>query len=64
MIGFGDLGQVYPIARGSAPLMTAILATFWLDEGLGTYGWIGVTVGVRLGISCASERAWASVPGG
>ena len=41
---FGDLGQVYPIARGTAPLMTAILATFWLGEGLGRYGWIGVIV--------------------
>ena len=28
----GDLGQVYPIARGSAPLMTAVLATLWLGE--------------------------------
>jgi drug/metabolite transporter (DMT)-like permease len=41
---FGDLGQVYPIARGTAPLMTAMLATVWLDEGLGVYGWLGVVV--------------------
>jgi drug/metabolite transporter (DMT)-like permease len=41
---FGDLGQVYPIARGTAPLITAILATVWLDEGLGVYGWLGVVV--------------------
>jgi drug/metabolite transporter (DMT)-like permease len=41
---FGDLGQVYPIARGTAPLMTAILATLWLGEGLGSYGWAGVIV--------------------
>ena len=41
---FGDLGQVYPIARGTAPLMTAVLATVWLGEGLGSHGWIGVTV--------------------
>jgi drug/metabolite transporter (DMT)-like permease len=41
---FGDLGQVYPIARGTAPLMTAILATVWLGEGLGIYGWLGVVV--------------------
>ena len=32
---FGDLGQVYPIARGTAPLMTAVLATLWLGETLG-----------------------------
>lgn len=41
---YGDLGQVYPIARGTAPLMTAALATLWLGEGLGSYGWIGVVV--------------------
>ena len=40
----GDLGQVYPIARGSAPLMTAALATFWLGENLGVYGWAGIIV--------------------
>ena len=40
----GDLGQVYPIARGSAPLMTAMLATVWLGEGLGPFGWAGVIV--------------------
>ena len=31
----GDLGQVYPIARGSPPLMTAGLAPLWLGETLG-----------------------------
>jgi drug/metabolite transporter (DMT)-like permease len=41
---FGDLGHVYPIARGTAPLMTAALATLWLGEGLGPFGWAGVIV--------------------
>lgn len=41
---FGDLGQVYPIARGAAPLMTAVLATLWLEETLGFYGWAGVVL--------------------
>lgn len=40
----GDLGQIYPIARGSAPLLTATLATAWLGETLGPYGWAGVIV--------------------
>jgi drug/metabolite transporter (DMT)-like permease len=39
----GDLGQVYPIARGTAPLMTATLASVWMHEALGVYGWAGVT---------------------
>jgi drug/metabolite transporter (DMT)-like permease len=30
--------------RGTAPLMTSILATVWLGEGLGVYGWLGVIV--------------------
>ena len=41
---FGDLGHVYPIARGSAPLLTALLSTFWLGEGLSHYGIAGVVV--------------------
>ncbi len=40
----GDLGQIYPIARGSAPLMTAIGATFLLDEHLGPLGVVGIVV--------------------
>ncbi|HWC94285.1 MAG TPA: EamA family transporter, partial [Pseudolabrys sp.] len=31
----GDLGQVYPIARGAAPLMTAVAGTFIVGEHLG-----------------------------
>jgi drug/metabolite transporter (DMT)-like permease len=38
----GDLGQVYPIARGSAPLMTAVIATILIGEHLSALGWIGV----------------------
>jgi drug/metabolite transporter (DMT)-like permease len=41
---FGDLGQVYPIARGTAPLMTAVLATLWLGEALGALAWAGIVV--------------------
>ena len=42
--GSATSGQVYPIARGTAPLMTAGLATLWLGEALGPYGWAGVIV--------------------
>jgi drug/metabolite transporter (DMT)-like permease len=41
---YGDLGQVYPVARGSAPLLTALLAGFWISEPLGAYGWAGIIV--------------------
>ena len=37
----GDMGQVYPIARGSAPLMTAGMSTTFLGEQLGlTKDWV------------------------
>jgi drug/metabolite transporter (DMT)-like permease len=38
----GDLGQVYPIARGAAPLMTAALSAPLLSEALGLLAWIGI----------------------
>lgn len=38
----GDLGQVYPIARGGAPLMTAAITTFYIGENLGLAGWGGI----------------------
>jgi len=47
----GDLGQVYPIARGSAPLMTATVTTIFVGEKLSPIGWTGIlalVVGVLL----------------
>src|SRR5262249_15232161 len=38
----GDMGQVYPIARGSAPLMTASVTTAFVGERLGLAGWSGI----------------------
>jgi drug/metabolite transporter (DMT)-like permease len=38
----GDMGQVYPIARGSAPLMTATATTVFIGERLGASGWCGI----------------------
>jgi drug/metabolite transporter (DMT)-like permease len=38
----GDLSQVYPIARGAAPLMTAVISTTVLGEDIGLYGWVGI----------------------
>lgn len=40
----GDLGQVYPIARGTAPLMTALLSAFVLGEILSLTAWAGVAL--------------------
>ncbi|HKY85198.1 MAG TPA: DMT family transporter [Pseudorhodoplanes sp.] len=40
----GDMGQVYPIARGAAPLFTAGMSTVFLGERLGLIGWSGVVI--------------------
>jgi drug/metabolite transporter (DMT)-like permease len=32
--GHGDLSQVYPLARGTAPLIVAVAATLWLGEAM------------------------------
>jgi drug/metabolite transporter (DMT)-like permease len=40
----GDMGQVYPIARGSAPLMTATATTVLIGERLGLLGWCGISL--------------------
>jgi drug/metabolite transporter (DMT)-like permease len=40
----GDLGHVYPIARGTAPLATAVIATALLGEAVGAFGWTGIVV--------------------
>jgi len=40
----GDLGQVYPIARGSAPLMTAAVTSIFVGEKLSALGWTGIVV--------------------
>ncbi|MEE1556237.1 MAG: DMT family transporter, partial [Alphaproteobacteria bacterium] len=32
---FGDLGQVYPLARGASPLLVAAAAWIWAGEALG-----------------------------
>lgn len=51
----GDLGQVYPIARGAAPLMTAGATTFVVGEKLALLGWAGIVVLVA-GVFLLSAR--------
>jgi drug/metabolite transporter (DMT)-like permease len=46
---YGDLTHVYPIARGTAPLITALIAMVCLGETLGLFGWAGVLI-LALGI--------------
>ena len=50
----GDFGQVYPLARGLAPLIAAVGALVLVQEQPGLWGWIGITVLVTgvLTIAC------------
>lgn len=38
----GDLGQVYPLARGAAPLMTALGSALLIGEQVNATGWAGI----------------------
>lgn len=40
----GELGQIYPIARGTAPLITAVATTFIFAERITPTAWLGITV--------------------
>jgi drug/metabolite transporter (DMT)-like permease len=51
----GDLGQVYPIARGAAPLMTATTTTLFVGEKLGLIGWGGI-VALVMGVFLVSAH--------
>ena len=54
----GDFNQVYPIARGTAPLLVALLAVPLADERLGALQLAGV-VAIATGlISLAQVREW------
>src|SRR5215467_11354742 len=59
---WGDLGQVYPIARGSAPLMTAAATTAFVGENLGLVGWSGIAL-VVAGVLLLSLRGGRDLTG-
>jgi len=56
----GDMGQVYPIARGSAPLMTAVVSTLVVGEAIGLRGWLGVVI-LTAGVFLLSMRGGRNV---
>jgi len=40
--GAADMSQAYPLMRGTAPVLVAIVGTIWLDDRLSLGAWIGV----------------------
>jgi drug/metabolite transporter (DMT)-like permease len=55
----GDLNQVYPLARGTAPLLVAVVAGLFLGERLGPWQLAGL-VGVCGGLVLLLERGRAA----
>jgi len=56
----GDLSQVYPIARGTAPLMIAIVSVAFVGEHLNPLGWIGI-VTLAAGVLLLSARGGSGI---
>lgn len=44
-----DMGLTYPLMRGTAPLIVAVLGTLLLDEKLEFYAWLGI-ITISIGI--------------
>ncbi|HEU5204494.1 MAG TPA: DMT family transporter [Candidatus Limnocylindrales bacterium] len=55
----GDLSVVYPIARGTAPLILVIVGVGLLGERLATVGWIGVAC--LIAGFLALQRPWVAL---
>lgn len=51
-----DISLSYPLMRGSAPLLVAIVGTIWLNEHLDHWGWVGISL-IVLGIL---SMAWSA----
>lgn len=55
MYRLGDMGQVYPIARGTAPFMTALITFAIIGESLGIWGYSGIGL-LGLGVGLISLK--------
>jgi drug/metabolite transporter (DMT)-like permease len=51
----GELSLVYPLMRGVAPLLAAVLAIAWLGEWPGPLGWTGMLL-ISLGVIALALR--------
>jgi drug/metabolite transporter (DMT)-like permease len=51
----GELSLVYPLMRGVAPLLTGVIAIFWMGEWPSTVGWIGMAM-ISLGVIALALR--------
>ncbi len=51
----GELSLVYPLMRGVAPLLTGVIAIFWMGEWPSTVGWAGMAM-ISLGVVALALR--------
>jgi drug/metabolite transporter (DMT)-like permease len=58
----GDLSVVYPLARGTAPLLAVVLGVTVLDERLTPAAWLGV--GLLVAGLLVVQRPWRLLAGG
>ena len=54
-----DLSYVYPLMRGSAPALSAVIAAFIIHESPSASGWVGILL-VSLGILLLAGDSWRS----
>jgi len=57
-----DLGLAYPLMRGTAPVLTALVAALLLDETPPPGAWLGITL-ICAGVLALAGRAWRSGAG-
>ena len=57
----GDLAQVYPLARGSAPLIVAVVGALFLHEEIGAAKVAAVVVAIGCGVIVMSLRGGADL---
>jgi drug/metabolite transporter (DMT)-like permease len=54
----GELSKVYPLVRGSAPLLTLLVSLLFLDEAVGFVGVAGIVVLAAGIMTLALDRGW------
>lgn len=57
----GDLSLVYPLMRGVAPLITAVLGIFWLRELPAPLSWLGMLM-ISFGVVALAMRPAGNAP--
>jgi drug/metabolite transporter (DMT)-like permease len=52
-----DMSQAYPLMRGTAPIIVAVVTSFWLGDHLTAAAWTGIVL-VSAGVLTTAAGAW------